>query len=200
MNGTIGIIFGRKSGTSSMAKALVEQGFPFLGHLDTRPFPAMPDGHYESFEIRDYDRKILQSFKLADNNPGLAPFMNFELLMGYLDGNPQACVVKEPALDLVWPVWVRSCKTLERPLVGVWCRRPKDQQAESLVRNYKMHEDNAYWCVEMYELAVQAATTYIPTLDVWLDDPDRVEKASEWFREHGIVEEVQDAVSADYAG
>ena len=44
-------ILGRRSGTSSMAKALYDQGFPLTGPLNTKPYAAQPEGHYENQDI-----------------------------------------------------------------------------------------------------------------------------------------------------
>jgi len=188
MRNAIGVILGRRSGTSTMAKWLFDNGFPMREPLDTRYFKNQPQGHYESWEARDWDAKILHRFSMTAGVPGMVPFLKFEPLRHWFDDHAEPFIVKEPNVNLVWPVWLRTATEHEnkRDLVGVWCRRSEVEQVSSLVRAYNMDEQDAKWCVKMYEASALAACNEFPVLQVWLDDENREQKAADWFIEHGL--------------
>ena len=188
----IGWILGQRCGTSSLAKALYEQGFPLSEPLDTRIFQnVQPEGHYENVFARDWNRKLMANFKVTAVQPGLLPFLKWDVLSGWLAREPADFIVKDPQLAFVWPVWLRTLREMpghDAALCAVWCRRDFGQQVTSL-QKYRISEEDAAYCVNMYEACAAASAKFIPTLEVWLDDPDRVAKAAQFFRSHGLTED-----------
>lgn len=181
----LGIIFGRRSGTSSMARELFKLGYPLRGPLDCRPFPgSQPEGHYETFRAREMNGQIMKWFTMQPATPGLTPFLIYPHIQKWVSQRKEPFVFKDPNTDLCWPIWVRSLPY--RQLIGLWCRRDKVEQRDSLIKRYRMDLDAAHWCVEMYEICIQAACQHMPMREVQLEDPDRVEKAVSWFRSNGI--------------
>lgn len=178
------LIFGRRSGTSSMTKELVERRFPVREPLDRDPYPAQPEGHFENTIARGINQGLLEHFHMRPGDPGLIPFQVCPVLRTWVDRHPGPFIVKDPGLDLTWPVWARTLP--HRRLIGIWCCRPKVDRIASLVKRYNIPEDNARWAVEMYDICVSAVRTYIPTTHIDLYDTDRIEQAIHWLEGNGI--------------
>lgn len=182
--GPICLIFGRRSGTSSLAKALFEAGYPLRGPIDCRPFPAQPDGHYENVFARGINQGILEHYHMKPGVPGLVPFQKCQPLGAWADRHPGPFIVKDPGLDLTWPVWLRTLAL--RKIVGIWCWRDPQERRASLQKNYAIPPDNAKWAVEMYDLCVAAATQHVDCLRLDLEEPFRIKRATAWLDLHGI--------------
>lgn len=183
--GPVVLIFGRRSGTSSLAKVLVELGYPVRGPLDCRPFPAQPDGHYENTFARSINHAILSNFNMKPGVPGLVPFQKCSPLDAWASRHPESFIVKDPGLDMAWPVWVRTLSP--RKILGIWCWRKPGEREESLRRNYSIPPDNAHWAVTMYDLCVEAATKHIDTIEATVHEPFRVKRVTSWLDVHGVL-------------
>ena len=182
--GPICLIFGRRAGTSSLARDLFHASYPLRGPLDCRPFPAQPDGHYENTFARGINQGILDHFNLKPGVPGLVPFQICQPLGNWADRHEGPFIVKDPGLDMTWPVWVRTLTP--RKLVGIWCDRDPEARKESLRRNYAIPPQNAHWAVAMYDLCINAATKHIQTIRVDLADPSRNKLVQGWLHVAGI--------------
>lgn len=182
----LALIFGRRSGTSSMAKELYDLGYPLRGPMDCRPFPkSQPQGHYEPFIARDkINREILLWFRMPSAVPGLVPFLSYPPLTQWVKARPDPFIVKDPNLNHTWPVWVRSLPF--RRLFGIWAARDPSECKASLVKRYHMTPDDAHWCIEMEQLTVDAAARHMPMLKVDLHDPNRTTRVKAWLHVNGI--------------
>lgn len=196
MAGTICLIFGRRSGTSSLAKSLHERGYPLRGPLDTRELRTNPDGHYECLEARHMNGGMMRHFRINDKYPGMTPFLIHQGLETWLADHEAPFVVKEPRLCMTWPAWFRTAEACGRQLVSIWCRRPVEGQIRSLETAYEYERRDAELCVTMYEHCVDLASRMMPTLELWIE-PDgsirwlrsllREWRAARWLERHGIL-------------
>jgi len=186
MTGAICLIFGRRSGTSSLAKALYEAGYPLRGPLDVREFDSAKDGHYENFEARAINGGMMRHFRINDKYPGLTPFLIHQGLEAWLADHESPFIVKEPRLCLTWPAWFRTAEACGRPVVAIWCRRPHEGQVRSLqtARGYEYERRDAKLCVEMYEHGIRLAAQMMPTLELWIEPDGPVRWVRSLFREH----------------
>ena len=196
----LGLILGRRSGTSSLAKDLWYRGFPLREPLDVRSMKSQVQGHYESWESRQINREITFHFKMSDREPGIPPFLKYGPLMEWMNAEPSPFIVKDPKICMTWPIWHRSALAAEVPLVAVWCRRDKAEQVGSLSKWYGYDDEQSAWSVEMLEMSLKAAAERIETLEVhlWQDHDDRVNQAAEFFMLHGIQPgEARDSAPVD---
>uniref|UniRef100_A0A6M3KM94 Uncharacterized protein n=1 Tax=viral metagenome TaxID=1070528 RepID=A0A6M3KM94_9ZZZZ len=184
----VGLILGRRSGTSSLARDLWYRGFPLREPLDVRPMKSQPLAHFECWEARHINREIMHHFRMGSSVPGIPPFLKYVPLMEWLGAVEQPYIIKEPNICLTWPVWYRSAEAAGINLVAVWCRREPEEQAISLQKWYGMDAETSKWCVEMYEMSLTAAADKIETLEVHLlqNQDDRVNEAAKFFKRNGI--------------
>lgn len=180
-----------------MTMALKEAGLPVLEPLDIRPFQSNPQGHFEHYKVRELNEAIIKNFQQdIVEAPGLLPFLNWDVLRNWLESQPETFIVKDPRLASTWPIWYRTTRDMGREMVALWCRRDFGEQIKSLMK-YRLTEKRAADCAKMHELCAKAASDMIPTLEVWLDDPERVDKAIEWFCNHGVTPNAENAVTAE---
>lgn len=172
------LILGRRCGTSTMAQGLLDRGFPLRGPLDKRHFPSNVQGHFECLEARELNFEIMRHFRITCEHPALVPFLVWPRVAEWIDLHPPSFVIKEPNLNFTWPIWSRSTK---RSIRVIWCRRDPAEQEASLVKWYDKDPEQAAWTVKQYEQCSRAASIHFECLQVWLDDPERIDKVVEYL-------------------
>ena len=83
------LIMGRRCGTSTLTKALIDMGYNLMGPLDLRPYRTQDyKPHYENLTARAFDKKILKHFNMNTREPGIVPFIPLENLAEWINAHP----------------------------------------------------------------------------------------------------------------
>ena len=177
-------ILGRRSGTSSMAKALYDQGFPLTGPLNTKPYAAQPEGHYENQDILNIHDALFAAHNFKPWSCGILPFRPMPALNEWLKAHPEPLLLKVPSIAQAWPVWA-SMTT--RPVYLMRCTRSKREQIDSMVRRYNLDEHTAAGIIELYEGSYDwMERHYGAAARLPLTDGRRVETAMEFLQRWGL--------------
>ena len=192
------LILGRRTGTSTLAKAVFDRGLNLAGPLDVAPFDQNPQGHYECEDVRNLNIRILKTYRTNTNMPGLMAFRYLKELPGFVEdrlhhgwGKSQV-IVKEPLLASTWPMWWRSFRDLFDGGVDmkvIWCRRDRADTIRSCERWFQPQvEELVDWglCVDSYALHAKTALDFLGGIELWLDDPDRESKALDFIELEGL--------------